>query len=75
MLLDKPPLKIKEIMMNVILKDSHKIDVFKFDLEQEGNMINMTINNAISWDWMKFKFTKEEIKGLANFINKFLENQ
>ncbi len=60
--------------MNVILKDSHKIDVFKFDLEQDGNMFNMTINNAISWDWMKFKFTKEEIKGLADFINKFLEN-
>ncbi len=60
--------------MNVILKDSFKVDVFKFDLEQEGKMINMTINNAISWDWMKFKFTREEIKGLANFINKFLEN-
>ena len=60
--------------MNVILKDSHKIDVFKFDLEQDGNMINMTINNAISWDWMKFKFTKEELKGLSDFITKFLEN-
>lgn len=60
--------------MNTLIKDSHKIDVFKFDLEQEGNMINMTINNAISWDWMKFKFTKEEIKGLADFINKFLDN-
>ena len=60
--------------MNVILKDSHKIDVFKFDLEQDGNMVNMTINNAISWDWMKFKFTKEELKGLSDFITKFLEN-
>ena len=60
--------------MNVILKDSYKADVFKFDLEQEGKMINMTINNAISWDWMKFKFTKEELKDLSNFITKFLEN-
>ena len=60
--------------MNIILKDSHKIDVFKFDLEQDGNIINMTINNAISWDWMKFKFTREEIKGLANFINSFVDH-
>jgi hypothetical protein len=60
--------------MNMILKDSHKVDVFKFDLEQNENTINLTINNSISWDWMKMKFTKEEIKGLADFINKFLEN-
>jgi hypothetical protein len=60
--------------MNIILKDSHKIDVFKFDLEQDGNVINMTINNAISWDWMQFKFTKEELKSLSDFITKFLEN-
>jgi len=37
-------------------------------------LFNLTINNAISWDWMKFKFTKEELKGLSDFITKFLEN-
>ena len=60
--------------MNMILKDSHKVDVFKFDLEQNENTINLTINNSISWDWMKMRLTKEELKGLSDFINKFLEN-
>lgn len=60
--------------MNVILKDSYKVDVFKFDLEQNDNLINLTINNAISWDWMKMRLTKEELKGLSDFITKFLEN-
>jgi len=54
--------------MNVILKDSYKVDVFKFDIEQNENLINLTINNAISWDWMKMKLTKEELKELADFI-------
>ena len=60
--------------MNLILKDSYKVDVFKFDLEQNENLINLTINNAISWDWMKMRLTKEELKGLSDFITKFLEN-
>jgi len=60
--------------MNIILKDSYKADVFKFDLEQNDNLINLTINNAISWDWMKMRLTKEELKGLSDFISKFLEN-
>lgn len=60
-------------MSSVVIKDSYKADVFKFDLERYGSLLNLTINNAISWEWMKMKLTKEELKGLADFINRFVE--
>lgn len=60
--------------MSIVTKDSYKADIYNFDLEQSGGIINLTINNVISWDWIKMRLTKEEIKGLANFLNKHLEN-
>jgi hypothetical protein len=59
--------------MSVVTKDSYKADVFNFEMEKFGSIFNLTINNVISWEWMKFKFTKEELKGLANFINSFVD--
>lgn len=61
--------------MSIVIKDSYKADIFTFDLEQSGGIINLTINNVISWDWIKMRLTKEEIKGLADFLNKPLENK
>lgn len=58
----------------LILKDLYKIDVFRFDLEKDNNMIDFQISNAISWDSMNIRATKEELKGLADFINSYLEN-
>jgi hypothetical protein len=60
--------------MSLVTKDSYKADIYNFDIEQSGKIINLTINNVISWDWLKMKLTKEEIKGLADFLNKHLEN-
>ena len=54
--------------MSIVIKDSYKADVFNFDVEQNGGIINLTINNVISWEWMKMKLTKEEAKGLADFL-------
>jgi hypothetical protein len=54
--------------MSIVIKDSYKADVFNFDVEQSGEVINLTINNVISWEWMKMKLTKEETKGLADFL-------
>ena len=61
--------------MNVILKDSYKADVFTFEIESQNSIVNLTISNAISWDWMKMKLTKDEIKGLSNFLKQFMENE
>lgn len=60
--------------MSIVTKDSYKADIYNFDIEKFGSLINLTINNSISWDWVKIKLTKEEVKGLANFLNQFVEN-
>jgi len=60
-------------MNDIIQKDTHKVDIFTFDLEKFESIVNLTINNAISWDWMKMKLTREELKGMADFLNKFLD--
>lgn len=31
-------------------------------------LFDLTINNVISWEYLKMKFTKDELKGLADFI-------
>lgn len=59
--------------MSIVTKDSYQADIFNFDLEQHGNIINLTINNVISWDWQKMRLIKDEIRGLANFLNQFVE--
>jgi hypothetical protein len=60
-------------MNDIIQKDTHKADIFTFDLEKFGSIFNLTISNSISWDWMKMKLTKEELKSLSNFLNTFLD--
>jgi hypothetical protein len=60
-------------MNDIIQKDTHKVDIFTFDLEKFGSIVNLTISNSISWDWMKMKLTREELKGMADFLNKFLD--
>lgn len=60
-------------MNDLIQKDSYKADVFRFDFEKHGNIINLNLNNSISWDYITMKLTREELKGLADFIHKFLE--
>ena len=38
-----------------------------------AELYNLTINNVISWEWTKMKLTRSEIKGLADFLNQFVE--
>ena len=54
--------------MSIVTKDCYKADVFNFYVEHNGSLIDLTINNVISWEWMKMKLTKEEAKGLADFL-------
>lgn len=60
--------------MSIVTKDSYKADIYNFDMENFGSVFDLTINNVISWEWVKIKLTKEEVKGLANFLNQFVEN-
>lgn len=60
-------------MNDIVQKDTHKVDIFTFDLEKFGSIFNLTISNSISWDWMKMKLTMEELKSLSNFLNAFLD--
>jgi len=56
-------------MSEVIQKANFKADIFKFHLERiNGLFFDLTINNTISWNWMRMKLTKRELKGLADFI-------
>lgn len=65
--------------MSIVTKDSYKADIFNFDMEcwkqeePKGELFNLTINNVISWEWTKMKLTRDEIKGLADFLNQFVE--
>ena len=59
----------------LIQKDFYKLDVCRLDVEHVLNdWYNVTINNSISWDDMTMKASKEELRGLADFIYKYLEN-
>jgi len=42
------------------------------DVEKNNEIIDVEISNVISWELMKIKGTKKEIKGLADFLNKFV---
>lgn len=57
----------------MIIKDFYKLDVYRLELEKVNETINLSINNAISWDSLTIKATKEELKGLAEFIKSYLE--
>jgi hypothetical protein len=52
--------------------NQYKMDVFKVDVEKHNNIVDIEISNVISWQLMKIKATKEEIKGLVAFLNNFI---
>lgn len=59
----------------MIIKDFYKLDVYRFDVECIlDDWYDITVNNSISWDYVNIKVTKKELKGLADFILKYLEN-
>ena len=60
--------------MSLVTKDFYKADVYRFELDSKNSVINFTINNAISWDSISIRLTKEELKGLADFIHNHLSN-
>lgn len=51
------------------------IDVYKFKLFNHKDSYELELSNVISWELMVLKSTKEELKGLADFIYQYLENE
>lgn len=62
-------------MTQPVTKDFYKADVYRFDIEQDGNFYYVDIGNVITWDIIQVKLTKDELNGLADFIKHFLENK
>lgn len=60
--------------MSLVTKDFYKADVYRFELDSKNSVIDFTINNAISWDTLIIRLTKEELKGLSDFINNYLSS-
>ena len=54
--------------------NQYKMDVYKVDLFTNNSVIDVEISNVISWELMRLKGTKKELKGLADFIYNYLEN-
>lgn len=62
-------------MDDIVQADFYKANVFRFYFEKLNASIDMTVTNSISWDTNRYTITREELKGLADFINNFLENR
>lgn len=53
----------------------YQANIYIFYLEPLNATVDMIVANSISWDTNKYALTREELKGLADFINKYLENK
>ena len=62
-------------MNDLIQSDFYKANVFRFYFEKLNTTVDMTVANSISWDTNNYTMTREELKGLADFINRFLDEK
>ena len=61
--------------MSIVMKDFYKADVTRFDIEMlSENMVKFDVRNVISWEYLAVRMTKDELRGLGNFIKSFVEN-
>jgi hypothetical protein len=49
-------------------------DVYRAELSGTKDCYSMELSNVISWELMTLKMTTKELRGLADFINGYLEN-
>lgn len=60
-------------MSQLVTKDFYKADVYRFDVEAiSDNLVKFDVSNSISWDIISLKMTKDELRGLGDFIKTFL---
>ena len=54
--------------------ERYNFDVYRAEIFRDGGYYELEMSNVISWELFGAKMTREELKGLADFINKYLEN-
>lgn len=54
--------------MSSNLKDFYKADIYRFDVEIKDNIYQFDVSNVISWDIIRLNMTRNDLKGLADFI-------
>lgn len=47
----------------------YRADIYTFDLEHQGDVFNLIVNNVISWDMITIKMTREEMVNLIDFLS------
>lgn len=60
--------------MNAVVCGKKKIDVYQFDMDKVDCGYLLEVSNLVTWDNVKVKLMKEELKQLAEFIKEYLEN-
>lgn len=60
--------------MTTIPTNKKKIDVYQFDLDKVNGDYILEVSDLITWGNVRVRLMKDELKGLADFINTYLEN-
>jgi hypothetical protein len=55
--------------------ERYNFDVYRAEILRDGGYYELEMSNVISWELFGAKMTREELKGLADFIYKYLENK
>ena len=62
-------------IMGNLPTNSLSFDIYRANLNLDKGLYELEFSNVISWELMGMKMTKDELKGLADFINQYLENK
>lgn len=60
--------------MTTIPANKKKIDIYQFDLDKVNGDYILEVSDLITWGNVRIRLMKDELKGLADFINTYLEN-
>jgi len=63
------------ILMGTRPTNTLSFDVYRANLNLDKGSYELEFSNVISWDSINMKMTKDELRGLADFIYKYLENK
>ena len=62
-------------IMGNLPTNSISFDIYRANMNLDKGLYELEFSNVISWELFGAKMTREELKGLADFIYKYLENK